>query len=286
MKLINRANNQSRIVASIQKMPITVLIGARQVGKTSLMSSLNIKMPIYFIDGQSLEINKLFNKVTDVEALLKIKLNGKIEGLFIIDEFQFIDKISTKLKLLVDYNPDLKILCSGSSSIDIIQKVEESLAGRVRIIHINSLSFSETLLFKDQLLFEEYNKYTLNTNNVIIADEIKQVLNDNLIFGGMPRVILENDNNEKIQILDDIYRTYLIKDVKSYVRNQDSVGFNKMLQLLALQISNLININDLSKTTGLTYKKCEEYLYLLEQMYIIKFKHCPSLCKKLYPVVA
>ena len=207
---------------------------------------------------------------SDVEALLKIKLNKSIKGLFIIDEFQFINKISTKLKILIDANKGLKILCSGSSSIDIIQNVEESLAGRVRVLNIHSLSFSESLLFVSKHLYNEYNKYDVTTNSIIISSEIKQQLKNNLIFGGMPRVVLENNIEDKIQILDDIYRTYLLRDVKSYIRNQDSVGFNKLLQILAIQISNLVNINDLSKSTGLTYNKCEEYLYLLEQMYIIK----------------
>jgi predicted AAA+ superfamily ATPase len=270
MTLIKRQYNLLKIEDSIKKMPITVLIGARQIGKTSLMNSLEFKMPIYKIDAQTNETQALFSKTSDVESLLKIKLNENLEGLFIIDEFQFINKISTKLKILVDANKALKILCSGSSSIDIIQNVEESLAGRVRVLNINSLSFSESLLFTNKQLYNEYNKYDTTTSSVVISPEIKQKLNNNLIFGGMPRVVLENNIEDKIQILDDIYRTYLLRDVKSYVRNQDSVGFNKLLQILAIQISNLVNINDLSKSTGLTYNKCEEYLYLLEQMYIIK----------------
>lgn len=270
MSLINRHANLIRIGNSIKKMPITVLIGARQIGKTSLMESFETKLPKYKIDGQTNETHELFNKISDVEALLKIKLNPDLKGLLIIDEFQFINKISTKLKILVDSNKNLKILCSGSSSIDIVQTIEESLAGRVRVLNINSLSFSESLLFVDKKKFNEFQKYDLTTNTTVISSEIKQQLNNNLIFGGMPRVVLENDTDEKIQILDDIYRTYLMRDVKSYIRNQDSVGFNKLLQILALQISNLVNINDLSKNTGLTYNKCEDYLYLLEQMYIIK----------------
>ena len=270
MSLINRHANLIRIGNSIKKMPITVLIGARQIGKTSLMESFETKLPKYKIDGQTNETHELFNEISDVEALLKIKLNPDLKGLLIIDEFQFINKISTKLKILVDSNKNLKILCSGSSSIDIVQTIEESLAGRVRVLNINSLSFSESLLFVDKKKFNEFQKYDLTTNTTVISSEIKQQLNNNLIFGGMPRVVLENDTDEKIQILDDIYRTYLMRDVKSYIRNQDSVGFNKLLQILALQISNLVNINDLSKNTGLTYNKCEDYLYLLEQMYIIK----------------
>jgi predicted AAA+ superfamily ATPase len=230
----------------------------------------SLEIPKFKIDGQTTEAQEIFAKTSDVEALLKIKINKDLNGLFIIDEFQYIDKISTKLKILVDANIHLKILCSGSSSIDVVQNIEESLAGRVRVLNINSLSFSESLLFQNKNAYNEYQKYDKATTNVVVSSKIKHQLNNNLIFGGMPRVVLENDMEEKIQILEDIYKTYLLRDVKSYVRNQDSVGFNKLLQILALQISNLININDLSKNTGLTYNKCEDYLYLLEQMYIIK----------------
>ena len=162
------------------------------------------------------------------------------------------------------------MLCSGSSSLDIIQQVEESLAGRVRMINAYSLSFAENVLFKDKSLYAEFEKYDSNTNTSVMSGDIKQVLKDQLLYGGMPRVCLTSKPEGRIQILDDIFKTYLLRDVKSYVRNTDSVGFNKLLSNLAIQTGNLVNINELSRTTGLTYNKCEEYIYLLEQMYIIK----------------
>jgi len=260
----------SKIETSIAENPITILIGARQVGKTSLMESFKIKKTILKLDGQLPDTNNLFADINNVISFLKLKLNEKIEGLLIIDEFQMINNISKSLKILVDKYKNLKILCSGSSSLDIIQKVEESLAGRVRMIYVYSLSFSENILFKDKNLSDEYQKYDKKTNTAIISSEIKQILEEQLIYGGMPRATLTLNPNSKIQILDDIYKTYLLKDVKTYVRNSDSVGFNKLLKLLALQIGNLVNINELSRTSGLSYNKCEDYIYLLEQMFIIK----------------
>ena len=268
--LILREKYLSKIKTSISESPITVLIGARQVGKTSLLESIKTNLPILKLDGQLPDTNNLFANINDVISFIKIKLNEKLNGLLIIDEFQMINNISASLKILVDKYKNLKILCSGSSSLYIIQKVEESLAGRIRMIYVYSLSFSENILFKDITLFEEYQKYDKKTNTVIISPEIKQVLNEQLIYGGMPRAILSAKPKAKIQILDDIYKTYLLRDVKTYVRNNDSVGFNKLLKLLALQISNLVNVNELSRTSGLSYNKCEDYLYLLEQMFIIK----------------
>ena len=259
-----------QINSSIENMPITILIGARQTGKTSLLKTQKTNLSVVTFDGQLLETNLLFSKVSDIIATLKIKLNEQIKGLLIIDEFQMINNISPTLKILADNYKQLKILCSGSSSLDIVQRVEESLAGRVRMLNIYSLSFSESILFHDANLFEEYKKYSIKTPTNVISSEIKNKLDEQLIFGGMPRVNLIKNQKEKIQILNDIYKTYLLRDVKSYVKNTDSVGFNKLLRLLALQIGNLVNVNELSRNTGLTYNKCEEYIYLLEQMYIIK----------------
>ncbi|MEN8138092.1 MAG: DUF4143 domain-containing protein [Bacteroidota bacterium] len=265
-----REKYHEQIKNAISNVPITVLIGARQCGKTSLMKSLSPGMDSYDIDGQTPEATNIFADLNDVEELLKIKLNSELEGLFIIDEFQYLNKISSKLKILSDKYPKLKILCSGSSSLDIIQTVEESLAGRVRVINVNSLSFSESLLFEEPEAYLDYQKYTKNTNDSIVSQEIKSQLKHYLVYGGMPRMARKKGFREKIRTLDDIYKTYLMRDVRSFVRNEDSVGFNKLLQILALQIGNLVNVNELSRTTGLSYNKCEEYIYLLEQMFIIK----------------
>ncbi len=268
--LKQREKYLSKIQTSLSESPITVLIGAKQVGKTSLLESVKINLSILKLDGQHSDTNNLFANINDVISFIKIKLNEKLEGLLIIDEFQMINNISSSLKILVDNYKKLKILCSGSSSLDIIQKVEESLAGRIRMIYVYSLSFSESILFKNKELLNEYQKYNKNTNITVISSEIKQILNQQLIYGGMPRANLTVKPNSKIQILDDIYKTYLLKDVKNYVRNSDSVGFNKLLKLLALQIGSLVNVNELSRSSGLSYNKCEDYIYLLEQMFIIK----------------
>ena len=268
--IINRTKYLSKITNSIENSPITVLIGARQVGKTSLLKSIKTHSATLMLDGQVPDTQNLFANIHTLISFLEIKLNKELKGLLIIDEFQMINKISSSLKILVDTFSELKILCSGSSSLDIIQQVEESLAGRIRMIYVNSLSFSENILFESKKLYAEYQKYTINSDTLIISSKIQQVLNKQLIYGGMPRVCLTEQPEEKVQRLFDIFQTYLLRDVKSYVRNQDSVGFNKLLTALALQTANIVNVNELSRTSGLSYNKCLDYIYLLEQMFIIK----------------
>lgn len=259
-----------KIENGFRQVPIVVLIGARQVGKTSLMKKFSEDKKSLFLNGQDAETAALFEKLSTIEQYLKIYINEQLDGILLIDEFQYINGISTILKLLTDKHERLKILCSGSSSLDILQKVEESLAGRVRVIEVLSLSFPEYLQFYDKKLHALFQSFDLNTESSALTSPIEQIFGEYLIYGGLPRAALTKNKEEKIEILDDIYKTYLMRDVRNYIKNEHSVGFNKLLRILAAQIGNLINVNELSRESGLPYKVCEEYLYLLEQMYIIK----------------
>lgn len=267
---INREKIVNEINKAINLSPITILIGARQVGKTTILKNLKHLTPSIYLIGQDPEVAAIFQKLSIAESYLKTNLNSELKGFLLIDEFQYIDNISTMLKLLTDSNSQLRVICSGSSSLDIIQKVEESLAGRVRVIDTYSLSFSEYLKFHSEQLFDLYSKYDQQSKEELIYPEIKLLFEDYLIYGGMPKQALSLKHEDKIQLLDDIYKTYLLRDVRSYIRNEDVVSFNKLLILLASQIGSLVNVNELANSSGLSYRKCEDYIYLLEQMFIIK----------------
>ncbi|MCF8241880.1 MAG: ATP-binding protein [Melioribacteraceae bacterium] len=259
-----------QIENAFASMPITILIGARQVGKTTLLKNLHLSQKHIYLIGQDPETALIFEKASTAENYLRINLQKELNGVVLLDEFQFINNISTILKLLTDSFPNLKIICSGSSSLDIIQKVEESLAGRVRVINVFSLSFSEYLKFQDESLFDLYTKYDYNTVDEIVDSRVKYFLDEYLLYGGLPRAALNSDSKTKITLLNEIYKTYLLRDVRNYVKNEDAVGFNKLLIILASQIGNMISINELSSASGLPYRKCEDYLFLLEQMFIVK----------------
>ncbi len=269
--LIPRPKYLKKIEKALQSVPIAVLIGARQVGKTSLLKLyVQDKSGFLWIDGQLPDNQQIFSNFNSAIQFLKIHLNKQLKGLVIIDEFHFIPNISEVLKALVDNHTQLKFLCSGSSSIDIFGKIQESLAGRVRFISVYALSFDEYLRFLDRALFEEYQKYDLFTGYEIISRDIKEAFDDYLIYGGLPAIVLEADYQEKIQKIYDIYTSYLLKDVKHFVKFEDSVRFNKLVSLLAVQIGNLLNFNNISKESGLSYHKTQEYISLLEQMFILR----------------
>ena len=165
--------------------------------------------PHLLLNGQDAEMAALFAKLSTIEQYLTIQLNAELKGLLLIDEFQYIDGVSTIMKLLTDKYPDLKILCSGSSSLDILQQVEESLAGRVRVIEVLSLSFSEFLLFKDKKLNQMQQSIDIQSSNALTAP-VEAKLNEYLIYGGLPRVVLADSPADKVELLNDIYQTYLL----------------------------------------------------------------------------
>ena len=144
-----RSSYSDKIYKAFQSLPIVVLIGSRQVGKTTIMENLALNGKKIILTGQNPEVAELFQKYSTLKDFLTINMNETIKGYLLIDEFQFIPGISTMLKLLVDQHKDLKILCTGSSSLDILQKVEESLAGRVRIIEVYSLRSEERRVGKE-----------------------------------------------------------------------------------------------------------------------------------------
>lgn len=269
--MIKREKYEKKITEAFKFLPIVVLIGARQVGKTSIMQMYPTEgyRNTLFLDGQDAEVAERFQKLSTIEQYLSIYLNTDFDGLLLIDEFQFIEGVSTMLKLLTDKHDKLKVLCSGSSSLDILKSVEESLAGRVRIIEVLALSFSEYLLFRDEKLFRLQQSLADAADEALVSD-LQAAYQEYLVYGGLPRTALTMNPDEKVELLNDICQTYLLNDVRRYVANEHFVGFNKLLRLLATQIGNLVNINELSRESGLPYSDCENYVNLLQKMYVIK----------------
>lgn len=108
--LIKRQTYLNKIETAFKSVPIAVLIGARQTGKTSLLNSFESGTTTFKTDGQLPDTNNLFADINDVISFLKLNINESLNGLLIIDEFQMINKISSSLKILADSFKNLKIL--------------------------------------------------------------------------------------------------------------------------------------------------------------------------------
>lgn len=255
---------------------IIVLHGARQVGKTHILYYLKDFLDekgghTHYIDLEDSRFAKILDTGVDEfiaylqEENFIIKKYGKHKRLFVfIDEIQYLRNPSSFLKLIVDHYPQIKLIISGSSSFDIKSKFKVSLVGRTIDFNIFNLSFEEFLLFKGYY-FKKQRVYTEKK-----IEELKSFYKEYALYGGYPKIALTHGTEKKEKQLQQIIDTYIKKDIRDLAEIKDIHKFNRLLELLASQSGQLINIVELSNTCGIAKQTIEHYLFLLEQTYIIR----------------
>lgn len=250
---------------------IIVIHGARQVGKTTLMKmtidSLEKKYndDIFYFDLEKKEFLDLANQGAE-EIIRYIKGKKKKSGktFLFIDEVQYLNNPSSLLKIFYDhYKEDFKLIVSGSSSFAIKSKFKDSLVGRTIDLEIFGLSFNEYLNFKNL-------SYDLNSKSSLINEELKGHFKDYLLFGTYPQVVLADNFEIKKLYLNNIIEKYIYRDIKDLAEIKDLKKFNDLLRLLAAQVGNLVNVNELANSLKMARQTINQYLFILENTYIIK----------------
>lgn len=267
MKLYKRQLLQ-KITAFINRKEAILIKGTRQVGKTTLLKLLkNIliakykinKNNIYFFDLEKLDIRDDFNN--NPENLLKY-INSKTHKQYVfIDEIQYLDNPSNFLKILVDHHAQLKIFATGSSSLEIKRKIQDSLIGRVFYFQLYPLNFIEFLTFQNK-------KFPQKPTN-LQKKQLDSLLKEYLTFGGFPAVVLEQNKNTKKEMLKNYINLYISKDIRAITEIKNINSFNNLTKVLAGQSSNLLDKNELSNTLNLSFKTINRYLDILQHTYII-----------------
>jgi predicted AAA+ superfamily ATPase len=263
---------------------VIVITGMRQVGKTSLIKlvigDLSGDIPSFYLDLEDMNLLEIADRGADaLVAYLKL-LGADLSRRVVVavDEIQYLKNPSNLLKLLHDHHPAIKLIVSGSSSLEIRSKFSDSLAGRKALFELDTLSFSEFLLFRDpKALMVKSNCGTFvsalthgpNENAMLVAGIVEPHLSDYLLWGGFPGVTLHAEAELKQSLLRDIHTSYIRKDIKDIANIEDITGYNRLLQLLAGQCGNLVNVNELSGTVGLSINTVKKYLFLLEQTYVM-----------------
>lgn len=264
------------ILARLGKNSILILIGSRQTGKTSLMRLLEEHLKsqpqppqILFFDCERIEYRGQFSTYEKTLSFLKGQIQNFDNTTYVfLDEFQKIPGIATTLKLIADHHPQIQIIASGSSSLEIKKQMEESLVGRKRVFEIFPLTFGEYLNFSKHAEDASYKSY-LRSPTWELHQLYQEAFHSYVLYGAMPAIVRESLVAEKKNELYEIYSSYLEKDIRSYIKEEKVVAFNNLLKLLASQIGNLISIEELSNTIGLRRAEIEEMIYILEQTYVI-----------------
>ena len=248
---------------------ISLIIGPRQVGKTTLMlllkEYLEKKGEKTLFLNLDVEADKQY--FVSQEALIrKINLEfGKEKGYVFIDEIQRKENAGLFLKGIYDLNLPYKFIVSGSGSLDLKEKIHESLVGRKRMFELYPISFKEFVNFKTNYRYEESLEEFFEVEKV----KTESLLNEYLNFGGYPRVVLEEKLSEKVRIIDEIYRSYLDKDVSYLIKSEKIDTYSLLIKLLAGQIGRLINYSELSSTLGISLQTLKNYLWYAEKTFII-----------------
>ncbi len=253
---------------------IMIFTGARQTGKTTILKHLYEKaqsgnQKAHFITLEDFDYLSLLNE-SPKNLLSIVGLDVKERVTVFIDEIQYLNHPTNFLKYYYDeYKDKIKLIVSGSSAFYLDSKFADSLAGRKRIFQVYPLSFSEFLLFKDELALWKKFKQSVNLDNLgldhfnkIEQRQFQLRIDEYIRFGGYPRVVLESDHQEKQAILRDLVESFIKKDILEAAVNYPD-KFLQLLRLLASQIGGLVNKNELANTLGLSTTAIENYLSIM-----------------------
>lgn len=259
----------SSLTAHLDQPEITVLVGPRQSGKTTILKRLESELRA---GGRktlwlNLDFEDDFRHVASQGSLLqKIQLElGSGGGVVFIDEIQRRENAGLFLKGLYDQGLPWKFVVSGSGSIELKEKISESLVGRKRLFELSTVSFGE---FAD---FRTGYRYTDRLRDYFRTESSKtdQLFREYLMYGGYPRVVLADTHQEKLATINEIFRSYLEKDIVYLLRVEKSESFSNLVRFLASQSGKMVSYSELSATLGLSLATVKLYLWYLEKTYII-----------------
>jgi len=264
-----------KIITHVKKPEITLIVGARQVGKTVLLNMLkewlmskkkvSPKNILYFNLDIVRDWEFFQNQTNFIEFLKEQSQKEKIYVL--VDEAQRVPDCSRFFKGVYDSNLNIKLILTGSTSLELKTRFKESLTGRKQVFHLYSFSFNEFLEAKDKKLVELLKKK--NEISEISKKKILELFREYTVWGGYPRVVFAKTRQEKIAILAEIYSSYIEKDIVGLLEIKNRLGFSKLVKLLAGQIGQLVNVNELANSLNLDRETVERYLKALEETFII-----------------
>lgn len=268
----------ANLINWVEEKEILDIIGPRQAGKSTLLKAL-IKFLIkdkgvagrdifYF----NLDDTRIIDFLSTPEEFIKFIQNFSPQQAYIfIDEAQRLDNPGLFLKYIYDLGLNFKLVITGSSSLELKSRIFESLTGRKIVFDLFPFSFHEFLKTKPS--FPEFKTFK-NWEDFLFQDKmyagvLKTYLEEYIIYGGYPRVVLEKDLLKKKELLWEIYTSYVEKDIVNILRIELPGKFNDLVKILASQIGNLVNLHELTNTLGINRLTAEKYVSILRNTFII-----------------
>lgn len=244
--MIKRAYNLKEL---LKPKKVLVIYGPRRIGKTTLLEDYltHSKLRYKLDSGDNIRTRQVLSS-QDFQTILDYAAGY---DLIAIDEAQQIPDIGMGLKIIVDHAPNTMVIATGSSSFDLAGAIGEPLTGRKTTITLYPLSQKELLSI--------HNRH-----------ELKERLEDFLVFGSYPEVITSRNKKDKIAILEEIVNSYLLKDILALDRIKGARVLLDLLKLLAFQVGSQVSFNELATQLKIDVKTVARYLDLLEKGFVIR----------------
>lgn len=244
--MINRANNL-QFKQWMFRGKVLILIGSRQVGKTTLISEISknfAQEDVLFVNCDESDVRAVLENSSS--TALKAFIGSK--KLFIIDEAQRVKGIGLTLKLIADTLKEVQVIATGSSAFDLRNELEEPLTGRKIVIELFPISTQEMVQHTSYL-------------------EEKRMLEQRMIYGMYPEII--NNPTDAKKLLKELSDSYLFKDILSYKDIRQPDALRKLLTALSLQVGSEVSYNEIGNLIGLDKETVERYIDLLEKSFVV-----------------
>jgi len=243
---------------------VLMLLGPRQSGKTTLLKRLFPKAAYLLMDNEPVK------KAFESYDLNVYKQLFPVNKQLIIDEIHLLSNPGRAAKIIFDQAPEINLIITGSSSLNIKNKTAESLAGRVIEYNLMPLTFSEYLTQTgiEQSLNYHLFERLLESKPQSIAHlfDLSQTLENVLLYGLYPHLV---DQPQNIEYLANLAQTLAFKDIDELALIEKRHDAFNLLKLLAFQIGKLINYSELSNRLSLNQETIKRYIEIFEQSFII-----------------
>ena len=239
---------ESILLQYLKPNKVVVLLGARRIGKTTLIKKIErtFERNTLYLNAE----DTLSKEILETKSISSYKRNFEGIDLLIIDEAQVIPEIGKILKLIVDELEGIKVLATGSSAFDLMNRFGEPLTGRSFTFHLYPFSQSELKEIENPI-------------------EMKQNLADKLVFGMYPELLEYKTANEKKTYLNNLVNTYLLKDILALEGLRGSSKIMGLLKLLAWQTGMEVSPHELGKNLNMSKNTVDKYLDLLQKVFVI-----------------
>jgi predicted AAA+ superfamily ATPase len=235
---------QRQIEQRLYKGKAIILLGPRQVGKSTLVEALTQGKDVVFMTGDDADDRKL---LTDASVAGLKSILGKKTILY-IEEAQRMPDIGVTIKLITDHIKSVQVIATGSSSFDLANHTNEPLTGRKYEFLLFPLSFGEMVAHHGLL-------------------EEKRKLGHRIVYGYYPEIVTKQGEEKELLLL--LANSYLYKDLLMLEQLKKPQLLEKLVRALALQVGSEVSFNELGRTVGTDNKTVEKYIDLLEKAFVI-----------------